>query len=393
MKIFVYCQHVLGIGHFFRTLEICRHLVSHDVVLIVGGTLPDLALPSHIRSISLPALMMDPKFTRLHAQAPTETVSEILQRRKTLLFEAFRRERPDMFVIELYPFGRKAFRFELDPILESIASGALPRCTVICSLRDILVEKQDTQAYEDRVIRILNRWFDGLLVHADPDWISLDETFSRVKDIAPPVVYTGFVAQRPTPGNRERIRQHLELGASERLIVISAGGGNVGGKLCEAATAAFRFLPKDGGFIGKVFTGPFLDEADFRRIAANAPPNVHVERFTPEFPAFLAAADLSISMAGYNTCMNILATGVKALVFPFSQNREQEMRTKRLAEKGFVHELQERDLPADRLADKIMAAIASWPERSELPCLEGAAHTASVLEKMNEKGAIQRIAP
>ncbi len=393
MKIFVYCQHVLGIGHFFRTLEICRHLVSHDVVLIVGGTLPDLALPSHIRSISLPALMMDQNFTSLHAPEPTRSVSEILQQRKAILFNAVREERPDMFVIELYPFGRKAFRFELDPVLESIASGQLPRSTVICSLRDILVEKKDTRAYEERVIRILNRWFDGLLVHADPDWISLDETFSRVKDIAPPVVYTGFVAQRPTPGDRERIRQYLELGASERLIVISAGGGNVGGKLCEATTAAFRFLPKDGGFVGQVFTGPFLDEADFRRIGAIAPSNVQVDRFTPEFPAFLAAADLSISMAGYNTCMNILATGVRALVLPFSQNREQEMRANRLADKGFVSVLQEADLVADRLAERILAAIESWPERSEPPCLEGASKTASILEKMNEKGAIRRIAP
>ncbi|WP_169729014.1 glycosyltransferase family protein [Desulfatirhabdium butyrativorans] len=389
----MYCQHVLGIGHFFRTLEICRHLVSHDVVLIVGGTLPDLALPSHIRSISLPALMMDQNFTSLHAPEPTRSVSEILQQRKAILFNAVREERPDMFVIELYPFGRKAFRFELDPVLESIASGQLPRSTVICSLRDILVEKKDTRAYEERVIRILNRWFDGLLVHADPDWISLDETFSRVKDIAPPVVYTGFVAQRPTPGDRERIRQYLELGASERLIVISAGGGNVGGKLCEATTAAFRFLPKDGGFVGQVFTGPFLDEADFRRIGAIAPSNVQVDRFTPEFPAFLAAADLSISMAGYNTCMNILATGVRALVLPFSQNREQEMRANRLADKGFVSVLQEADLVADRLAERILAAIESWPERSEPPCLEGASKTASILEKMNEKGAIRRIAP
>jgi predicted glycosyltransferase len=393
MKIFVYCQHVLGIGHVFRTLEICRRLASHDIVLIVGGALPDISLPPHIRSISLPALMMDPNFTRLNASEPTKTVPEILNQRKAILFEAFRQERPDMLVIELYPFGRKAFRFELDPVLESIASGALPRSTVICSLRDILVEKKDTQAYEDRVVRILNRWFDGLLVHADPDWISLDETFSRIKDISPPVVYTGFVAQQPRKGDRERIRQRLGLRASEHLIVISAGGGNVGGKLCEAATEAFRFLPKDGGFIGRVFTGPFLDEVDFRRIAANAPPNVQVERFTPEFPAFLAAADLSISMAGYNTCMNILATGVKALVLPFSQNREQEMRAHRLADKGFVSILQEGDLVANRLAKRIMAAIETWPVRSAPPSLDGAAKTASILEEMNEKGAIRRIAP
>ncbi len=40
MKILVYCQHVLGVGHFFRTLEICRALAGHDVVLVSGALGP-----------------------------------------------------------------------------------------------------------------------------------------------------------------------------------------------------------------------------------------------------------------------------------------------------------------------------------------------------------------
>ena len=56
-----------------------------------------------------------------------------------------------------------------------------------------------------------------------------------------------------------------------------------------------------------------------------------MDRFTNEFLSFLAAADLSISMAGYNTCMNVLAAGVTALVWPFGQNREQRLRGEKLA--------------------------------------------------------------
>ena len=45
MKIVYYCQHVLGLGHFFRTLEICRALEGHEVILVSGGPRLDAALP------------------------------------------------------------------------------------------------------------------------------------------------------------------------------------------------------------------------------------------------------------------------------------------------------------------------------------------------------------
>ncbi len=37
MKIIHYCQYIWGVGHFFRSLEICRALAGHDVLLVTGG--------------------------------------------------------------------------------------------------------------------------------------------------------------------------------------------------------------------------------------------------------------------------------------------------------------------------------------------------------------------
>ena len=38
MRITYYCQHVLGIGHLHRSLEICKAIaVEHQVTLILGG--------------------------------------------------------------------------------------------------------------------------------------------------------------------------------------------------------------------------------------------------------------------------------------------------------------------------------------------------------------------
>ena len=53
MKILIYCQHVLGIGHLFRTIEICKALHHHDVLLVTGGPPVETALPRHVREFRL----------------------------------------------------------------------------------------------------------------------------------------------------------------------------------------------------------------------------------------------------------------------------------------------------------------------------------------------------
>ena len=222
MKIAIYCQHVLGIGHLYRTLEISRALKQHDVILISGGSDASISLSEYVREERLPGLMMDSNFKYMFTTEPEKTVEQVREERKNLLWQLFEKESPDMFLVELYPFGRKAFRFELDPILSGIRSGNLPSCRVVCSLRDILVEKNDTESYEKRVIEQLNRNFDALLVHADPTLVKLDETFSRMNDIAIPVVYTGFVSPAPRPGEGEAIRKDTGIGSNERFLVASA---------------------------------------------------------------------------------------------------------------------------------------------------------------------------
>ena len=115
-----------------------------------------------------------------------------------------------------------------------------------------------------------------------------------------------------------------------------------------------------------------------------APAGVQVERFTADFVSFLAAADLSVSMGGYNTTMNILSTRVPALLWPFSTNREQRLRAQRLADRGLLTVLEDADLQADQLA-ALMDAKLSQPTRPEVGIdLNGVANTVSAIENWQE---------
>jgi predicted glycosyltransferase len=310
----------------------------------------------------------------------TTNLRACLDRQKRL-FDLFKKEKPDLFVIELYPFGRKAFRFELDPVIQAIRDQKLCSCGIISSVRDILVEKADQKKHEGRALETLNNYFDAVLVHSDPRLIKINETFLRFDEIKIPVVYTGFIAQIPAPDARPRIRNQLALGKADVLIVASAGGGSVGAPLLESVVKAFHQLDTATAKYLRIYTGPYMAENDFANLKSQSSQSIRVEEFSADFISYLAAADLSISMAGYNTSMNILAAGTPALVWPFSQNREQQMRANRLAELGALKVLSDPDLSPERLA-KIIDQVLSQKSRAAIDVnLNGAANTARWLER------------
>ncbi|MFZ0612656.1 MAG: glycosyltransferase [Desulfobacterales bacterium] len=381
MKLILYCQHIWGVGHYFRSLEICRALVGDDILMVTGGADVDARLPDHVRTVRLPGLMTDRHYSGLFPTEKGQTLAAVKAERRRLLFELIEREAPDAFVVELYPFGRRAFSFELEPVLEAIRTGRLHRSLVACSLRDILVEKKDPAVYEKRVVASLNNWFDALLVHADPALISLDRTFSRLADLSLPVVYTGFITSRPVAGARSRIRARLNIGADTFLMVASAGGGQAGIVLLQPLLESLAHLDSKRPLRLCVFTGPYMPPDEFELLRGLAGRRVIVERFTPEFMSFLAAADLSISMGGYNTCMNILASRVPALVWPYPGDREQGLRARRLKKLGAMTVLREKDLLPARLAAVIRRHIDGAKAVAAPVDLEGAACTAKWLRQ------------
>lgn len=380
MKVACYCQHVLGIGHFHRSLAICKALAErHETVMILGG--PDVTLPeSDIRFLQLPGLKMDVNFSELLPCEEGGDLEQIKKQRQQQLFDFFLSFQPDIFLVELYPFGRKAFRFELDPVLDGIASGTLAPCIRLCSLRDILVEKTDKQKYETRVLNVLNNSFDGLLIHSDPAFIPLEKTFSQTGAISVPFRYTGFISPPPAGQDKgKQLRQKLGLSKNDRLIVASIGGGNVGAELLSAIAEAALLLKNMPELHFHLFTGIYSApdlQSELEQINSK---NITIHNFSSNFTDWLSAADLSISMAGYNTCMNLLSAGIPALMYPFVQNREQRMRVTALSKSSVFALLETDDLVPVNLAEKIKMHLQQHKQQSSVK-LNGAAKSCELIE-------------
>ncbi|MCW5968981.1 MAG: hypothetical protein KIT57_10735 [Blastocatellales bacterium] len=392
-KILFYCQHVLGMGHFIRSAALARALARRfDVHFINGGEIiPGFELPPSIDLIQLPAIRTDEGFRELIAVDDGRTIDEIREIRKRMLTDAFERVRPDILAIEMFPFGRRKFAFELIPLLDCARSNA-GRTKVVCSVRDILVAKRDPESFEAEVCRIVNRYFDLVLVHADPNLQCLDETFHSTGALTVPVRYTGFIAPDTSSDTSsdtlsDTVNESPESSGEEKLIVVSLGGGRVGAELIDCAIDASGLLAAPHRLL--IFTGPYFPASGFERVQQRAAgdPRITIRKYTTRFAQHIAAADLSLSMAGYNTCLNIIAAGVCAIVYPFADagESEQPLRAEKLRRLGLVDVIRPGELEPEHLAAMITKLLELPRPEANAAALDlgGADHTAELIAELS----------
>jgi predicted glycosyltransferase len=351
-RVFFYVQHLLGIGHLARASRIAAQLAKDGCpVTMVTGGLPVAGFPGQdVTSVTLPPVAAaSAGFSGLADPFGMPVDQRFLDDRRDLLLDAFRTASPDVVIIEAFPFGRRQMRFELLPLLDAISS-ARPRPKLFTSVRDIL-QQQKKAGRDEETVNLIDSHFDGVLVHGDPTFVRLEETFPLATAIVDKVQYTGLIAPSLPPEPSETFD-----------IVVSAGGGAVGRDLIRASLEVARTTAVDRRWC--MISGPNLPEADFVALGLNAPRNALLVRFRKDFPSLLKRAELSISQAGYNTVGDLLVTGCRSILVPFTAGgeTEQSVRAERLQERGLAIALPEAGLTAELLTDAVTEILAK-PKR------------------------------
>jgi predicted glycosyltransferase len=343
------------------------------VVLLNGGPLPEgIAVPEGIHIVHLPPVGLDAGH-RLVSRDTAVSLDEAQVQRRALILDTFHACRPALVLIELFPFGRKKFAGEILPLLRA-AKASPGRPLVACSLRDILVSaRDDQQRHDERARRLADRYFDAVLVHADPGFARLEESFRPARPLRVPVLYTGFVAPERRAAQADERRHH---------VLVSAGGGSVGYPLLAAALEAQRLLWPRPGLEFRLVAGPFLPEPDWLRLceAARGREGVELVRHVPDLALEMRRAAASVSQCGYNSALDIVVSGVPALVVPYADpgENEQTERASRLAALGAVRHLPPAELSGQRLAAEILELLSFAPRPAAI-ALDGAARSAQLL--------------
>ena len=349
--VMIYVQHLLGIGHLMRARLIAEALADagFDVHLVTGGMPIGGRMPRGVRIVQLPPIRVsDASFMPLRDGNFVPIDDAYRKSRSDLLLATYDAVKPDAVIFETFPFGRRSLRFELMPLLERI-EATRPRPLVIGSVREIL-QLQHKVEREREMLGWAKTWFDAILVHGDPRFARFEETFPLLHELGPPVHYTGFVL---TPGERLAIGE----GDGREEVVVSAGGGGVGIELLALALAAQQ-RSRFGHLTWRVLAGPNIPEQGMARLMREAGSNAVVERSRVDFAALLRRAFVSISQGGYNTVLDVVTSGARPVVVPFTGNGETEQRARgmRLGDFDLAIVVDDRTYTPDILAAAVDSA-------------------------------------
>jgi len=369
----IYVQHLLGIGHFRRALFLAQSLAEKNfaVDLVSGGMPVSNLKPGNVNFHQLPPLRsLDSSFAQLLDVNGKPINDNYRQQRRNRLLEIFDLISPDAVITETYPFGRRMMRFELLPLLNAIRQRSKPPL-LIASIRDILQPKTKANR-EQEILELVDGYYDRILVHGDESMARLADTFSLASELVQKTFYTGYICEPVSDITADK--------TGDDEVLVSGGGGVVSLQLLKTALEA-RPLSRLDQNTWRLLAGFNIDEDDFDQLQDQAGNGIIVERNRSDFQALLRQCAVSVSQAGYNTTMDILGSGARAVMVPFSDSGEleQTIRARLLQQHGRVITLDEQNLTANSLAQAVNFA-SEMPKLSMKLKMDGARVSADLLQ-------------
>ena len=245
MHVLIHAQHLSGVGHLVRGLELARALLhdGHAVTFVEGGrAVPRRPLTGALTRCAVPVLRRrDGVLGAGHGDGVAgATLEDVLAERRRRLVACARATAPDVLLLEHYPFSKWELEDEFLALIAAVRA-VRPDARVVCSVREVCAqtphEKVSPDDWRERVNARLAAHFDGVLVHGDPRFTDVADHFLPVERVAVDVVTTGFVCEPlPTaddgPGGAPATDGAVD--------VLSSGGGAGEVPFLGAAVAAWR---------------------------------------------------------------------------------------------------------------------------------------------------------
>jgi predicted glycosyltransferase/glutathione synthase/RimK-type ligase-like ATP-grasp enzyme len=382
-RVAIYSQDSLGLGHLRRNTVIGRALLeaTADSALLLfadSPVAPFFPVPERMDHVKLPSIRKVTAGCWEATRLPIDE-RELIRLRSNVLCDALLNFRPDLVLVDHMPGGARA---ELIPALQALKQ-AHPHALVVLGLRDILDAPDVIKRVweQEGAYEALCRYYDAILIYGSSEIFQTHQVY-QLPALPHGTHYCGYVVERGAVESANEIRQEIALGR-RRVVFVSAGGGGDGGALMRTYVDAIRLLGARARF------------GTLMAVGANAPPQlvgeleakarglpVRIVPYVQHSRSHMAAADLVVCMAGYNTLSEVLYLMKKALVVPRAgPSAEQRMRAGIFAERGLIDVLDPTALSPESLAQRLVQDL----ERTDYPMdgkgvpLDGASQAAGWL--------------
>jgi len=382
-----YSHDSVGLGHLRRTISLAnavRRQVPRAAILVAtGSSRPTTFEPGRgIELVKLPSITKDDEGRYVSRDLPV-ALSQALAIRRAMLLSVFESFAPDVLVVDHKVRG---LADELDLVLVR----ARERGTrTILGLRDVLdAPEVVAREWGGDQERSALAGYDRVLVYGSPEVFDPRVEYPIPPELGERLEFVGYVTRRPA------VRSFDPLPRLEDSVLVTVGGGDDGAPLIETYLESLALERRS--WASTLVLGPLFDAREARRIKRRARGlgDVTVHRFYEDLPRLLASSSAVVAMAGYNTAVEIVASGRPAILVPRCfPRREQVIRAERLARLGLVTCLT-RPSAAD-LGRALAGLLERRPPRPHLlPSLEGSQGLAAIVlqELQARPGALARAA-
>jgi predicted glycosyltransferase len=359
LPLLFYSHDALRFGQTARA-ALVSSLSSHFRVVVVGGEEPSQG------SDTLPPV----EVVRLR----TEGAPDDHDARAQLLLGAYLQLDPAVILIEQFPFGCPELSGDIVSVLEAAAANPRTRL-VACSVMDILADRPSTGLRrDDQTRRLADRYFDVVLVHADPLVGRLEDTFEP-QALRVPIRYTGFVAPEPA-------RETAPIVLQAHEVVVTCDSARPDGTLFRAAIEACDHWPPGESLPVRIIAGPAVPDWELAGLQAEAASRaaVVIQRSAPDVRAMASCGAVSVSDGACDTVLEMLRTGVPSLIVLDAEDERADW-AHHLAALGVVRLLECERLTGAELADEIMATLRLPPPYLDLN-RSGAAETLKLVTRL-----------
>ncbi len=361
-KLVVYSHDTFGLGNIKRMLAITQHLletIPELSVLLVSGSpmIHHFHLPEkRFDYLKLPCLGRTVKGEYTVKRLGTQ-FEELVAVRTQIIQATVANFDPDIILVDKKPRG---VADELLPTLE-LVRGAKKQTQVVLLLRDILDDPETTRGIwlKNDYFRSIERHYDSILVMGASNVFDVGREYQFPAEAAKKLEYCGYT-------HRSHFAKHPELIDlfSEKetpRVLVTAGGGEDGFELLKTYLAGLESV-KGFRINSTIVTGPEMSVSNRNKIYQLSDRLDHVQtlEFTPNLMAYMRDADLVVSMAGYNTIVEILSINKRAVVVPRDKPvREQLIRAKRLEQLGLLTCIPPAELTPRRLLTAVSHQLSN----------------------------------
>jgi predicted glycosyltransferase len=172
--------------------------------------------------------------------------------------------------------------------------------------------------------------------------------------------FTGYIP-RKIPGKEtvRHFKKEIGLKNDQKLVVVTTGGGGDGYKVMDTYLTALESYTDSQPFKSVLITGPFMPKQERRDVFKRARKlGVRTYHFYRQMEKVFAAADVVVSMGGYNTLCEILGQGTVSLVIPRETPRkEQIIRARAFNRQNLVDYIPWDDFTPELLHQKIISLL------------------------------------